>query len=133
MDEDFGDTEDKTLRDHLGEPSTWIRLVYMLIFAVAFYVTRIVIGVVAFFQFLALLFTGESNARLRGFGGTLSTYVQAVVAFLTFNSEERPFPFAPWPVAEGPDAASTRPPARRTGPRRRAPSADAGDVDDDTQ
>ncbi len=48
-------------------------------------------------QFLFKLFTGEPNRQLRGFGQSLGTFVYDVILFLTFQSDEKPFPFAPWP------------------------------------
>ena len=49
-------------------------------------------------QFLWVLIRGETNAQLTGFGQSLATYTYQIVLYLTFSSEERPFPFADWPV-----------------------------------
>ena len=34
---------------------------------------------------------------LAGFGQSLATYTYQIVMYLTFNTEEQPFPFADWP------------------------------------
>jgi hypothetical protein len=93
--------EDTTPREEIAENvksrSTWLRLVFMLIFAVIFYVSEIVMFAVAALQFLWKLFTGDVNERLTAFGANLAEFIRRIVLFLTFNSEEMPFPFTDWP------------------------------------
>ena len=97
------------LKSHLSAKSTWLRLLYMILFVVAFNVAEIVTGVVVVVQFLFKLITGQANAQLLGFGHALAIYFRQIVAFLTYDSEEMPFPFAPWPESAG---ASARPAAQ---------------------
>lgn len=85
------------MKQRLTASATWMRGLYILIFSVIFSITEILLGAVVVFQFLATLFTGEPNARLRGFGLSLAAFIYQIVAFVTFNSDERPFPFGPWP------------------------------------
>lgn len=85
------------LKDNLGRGGTWIRGLYMLLFAVLFNVAEIVLAAVAVFQFLAQLVTGGVNRRLQTFGANLAAYLQETTAFLTYASEDRPFPIGPWP------------------------------------
>ena len=49
------------------------------------------------FQFLSSLFTGTHNERLARFGRNLARYFQQITVFMTFATEEKPFPFGPWP------------------------------------
>ena len=50
-------------------------------------------------QFLHVLFTGQSNPRLKDFGLSLARYAYQVLEYLTFNTEVRPFPFdTEWPA-----------------------------------
>lgn len=79
------------------EPSIWMRLLYMLLFAIIYGVTELVIYAVVIFQFFAVLITGQSNEQLLAFGQSLSTFVYQIMRFLTFNSEQRPFPIGTWP------------------------------------
>ena len=76
---------------------TWRRLVYTLLFVIAFNVAEVVLWAITAIQFLFKLLTGEPNQQLRGFGQSLGTFVYDVILFLTFQSDEKPFPFAPWP------------------------------------
>lgn len=87
--------------EHLKSRSTWLRLVFMLLFALIFYVSEFVMFAVAALQFLWKLFTGEANERLTVFGANLAEFIRRIVLFLTFNSDEMPFPFTDWPDVHG--------------------------------
>lgn len=73
------------------------RLAHIVLYVVAFELSRVVAYVVTIVQFVLHLFTGHANDRLRSFGGSLSRYLRQVTAFLTYESDERPYPFSPWP------------------------------------
>jgi hypothetical protein len=79
--------------------STWLRGFFMLLFAVAYGIAELLLLVTAVFQFLCLLVTGKTVERLVIFGENLGRYFYQVVRYLTFNTEERPFPFSDWPGA----------------------------------
>jgi Domain of unknown function (DUF4389) len=88
----------RAFEQHIKSRSTWLRLLFMIVMAVLYAVARIVITVVAIVQFLYVLFTGETNPRLKELGSSLATYDYQIVRYLTFNTEERPFPFdTDWP------------------------------------
>ena len=96
MDEDL-------LKRNLTRGSTWLRALYMVLFGVAFYVAEFVLLMVAIVQLIAKLVSGSSLAQLDRFGAQLAIYMRELVAFLTFASEEKPFPLAPWPEVKPPD------------------------------
>lgn len=75
----------------------WIRLVYMILFAFVLQIASIVIGAVVILQFIFALVTGSSNTNLRQLGASLTCYISDTLRFLTYNSEDKPFPFADWP------------------------------------
>ena len=77
--------------------STWVRGLYMLIFMFFMGVAKFVSFVVILFQFLTVLFTAETNERLVSFGQSLSIYQYQLMMYLTYNSEEHPFPMGEWP------------------------------------
>ena len=85
------------LKQKLTRPSIWLRLVSMIVLAIAFNVAEILIFAVVVFQFLATLFTRTPNIRLTNFGRNLARYLQQIIAFMTFATEEKPFPFSSWP------------------------------------
>lgn len=88
---------DDQLKQHLTSRNVWMRGVYMLLLAIAWAVARILLSLTVIFQFFTVLITGTANATLLRFGHNLGLYVLEIIAFFTFNSEHRPFPFADWP------------------------------------
>ena len=99
---------DTELKDNLRKRQTWLRGLYMLLFIVIFHVAEFVVGAVVLLQFLFTLFTGMTNTRLLQFGQSLSRYVYGILRFLTFNSEDLPFPFTDWPAADSGDDQVTQ-------------------------
>lgn len=77
--------------------SVWLRGLYILIFMFFLGVAKFVAVVVVVFQFLTVLFSAKTNKKLLRFGQSLSTYHYQVMMYLTYNSEERPFPIGDWP------------------------------------
>lgn len=93
--------ERAAIEEHLKSKSTWLRLVFMLIFYILASVTTLVASVVVVLGFLWVLFTGETNQRLRSAGHGIARYLYEIVQYLTYNSDVRPFPFdAEWPSAQ---------------------------------
>jgi len=85
------------IRQNLHNRTTWWRALYMVLFMVIYGIAEFVITAVVLFQFLSVLFTGGSNERLLMLGQNLSTYIYQIMLFLTFNSDEKPYPFDDWP------------------------------------
>ncbi len=85
------------IKQNVTRRSIWLRLVFMIVMGVAYSVAEIVTLVVIVFQFLTSLFTGKPNDRLNRFGRNLARYFQQITVYMTFATEEKPFPFAPWP------------------------------------
>jgi hypothetical protein len=63
----------------------------------AYRVAEFVTFAVVVFQFFASLFTGKPNDQLTRFGRNLARYFQQITVYMTFATEEKPFPFTPWP------------------------------------
>ena len=99
-DADTGESPKKSdLERHITAKSTWIRLVFMILFAILYGISRLVTGAVVVIQFFHVLFTGETNEQLKTFGHSLAIYSFQIIDFLTFNTEARPFPLdANWPA-----------------------------------
>ncbi len=85
-------------KKHLTHSVTWIRLGFMLLFLLLLMAGRLVISMVVLVQFALVLVTGRDNENLRNLGQGLGKWIYQAVMFLTFNREEKPFPFGEWPV-----------------------------------
>jgi hypothetical protein len=85
------------IKDNVTRSSIWLRLFFMIVLCIAYGVAELVTSAVVVFQFLASLFTGKPNDRMAHFGRNLARYFQQIMVYMTFATEEKPFPFAPWP------------------------------------
>ena len=74
---------------------TWIRIAYMLLFALVIQVVAVALTLVALVQLAVQLVTGDTFAELRMFGTHIANYLRDIAAFLTFASDKLPFPFDP--------------------------------------
>ncbi len=83
-----------------GKRNIWLRGLLMLLMALALHVLGTVLFVVAVIQFVLVLLNDEPNTRLAGFGRSLGRYAQQLVGFLSFATEEVPFPFSDWPAGD---------------------------------
>ena len=114
---------DEELKANIKEKSTWIRSLYMILFIVFFYVALMVAGVVVVAQFLSKLLMGKANEQLSSFGHSLGIYLSEVVWFLTFHSEDMPYPCRPWPSKAGGKVEATvvrkKPPARKSAKKKK--------------
>ena len=81
-------------------PDLGLRVIYMLLFAVVFWVLCWILAATTLIQLIVRLLNGRANPDLTRFGGSLARYARQVIEFLTFFTELTPYPFAAWP-AEG--------------------------------
>jgi len=98
---------DDELKQNLTAAETWLRGLFILLFAFLLVVARIVTGAVVVIQFLFTVFTGRTNENLRYFGASLAQFIFQTLLYVTYNSDEKPFPFSPWPDADNATAEST--------------------------
>ncbi|PCI78981.1 MAG: glucose-1-phosphate thymidylyltransferase [SAR86 cluster bacterium] len=87
--------------DNITQPSAWIRVLFMTLFAVASYFVLLpLILVLSIAQALFALITGKDNANLRYFAATLELYISQLIKFMTYISEVKPYPFSDLPEVE---------------------------------
>lgn len=97
-DGDVASEQGSDLQSNVKSRSTWIRLIFMIVFCALYAISRIVVLAVVIFQFLWVLFTAETNQKLQGLAQSLATYTYQIIVYLTFISNEKPFPFElDWP------------------------------------
>ena len=90
----------ETEEDGAGRGPVWRRGGIALLLLIAVEIGQFLMNVTAIVQFGWMLFTGRPNDLLRDFGQSLSRWLRQAAAFVTCASEERPFPWAPWPRAD---------------------------------
>lgn len=99
-------TNDSTTETPSGGPTQrklWVRALLMLLLAVAFQLAIWLLGAVAVLQLILVAVSDGPNGRLRSFGGSVGRYLMQIADFVTFRTEELPFPFSDWPASqEGP-------------------------------
>ncbi len=78
----------------------WLRLLYILLFALAWQVCELLLLVVVIVQIGFRLFQGEANVRVAGLGNSLSQYAWQIGRYVSGASEQKPWPFMEWPAAE---------------------------------
>ncbi|AKH37957.1 MULTISPECIES: DUF4389 domain-containing protein [Nitrosomonas] len=85
------------IKQRLQKTETWMRGLYMLLFIFVYGLMEFVIILVMLFQFISIVLSGHTNVQLLKFSQNLAAYVYQIITFLTFNSEQLPFPFSAWP------------------------------------
>jgi len=91
---------EEELNKNLQEISTWKRIAFIVVFAVIAGVVRTLIWVVVLLQIASTLLTGKNNRHILGFGQQLAAYLYHILLFMTFNTDEKPFPFSDWGLTE---------------------------------
>ncbi len=83
--------------------SLGLRVLWMLCFTLVWQLAEILLGLVVLGQLLYRLFYGAPSIALLGFGDSLCQYLAQIGRFGSFNSDEKPWPFADWPTARPPE------------------------------
>jgi hypothetical protein len=100
--------------DTIAQPSVWIRVLLMAVFAVASYFVLLpLILVLSIAQSLFMLITGEANGNLKYFSATLELYFSQLFKFMTYLSEEKPYPFSDLPEVDD-DSLEEKPVSKKT-------------------
>lgn len=84
---------DDLLKARFTSKYRWIRFICMLFYGMINYVVQMLIWMIALVQFIIDLFVGKPNQNLLRLGEWLSYFVAHSFRYLTYNTEEKPFPF----------------------------------------
>lgn len=77
----------------------WLRGLLMVLLALAYQLASTLLFFVALIQFVLALLSDAPNTRLMAFGRGLGRYQGQIANFVSFASEELPFPFSDWPAS----------------------------------
>lgn len=97
----------------LERESLLLRIIWMVLFSIIWQLVVVLLGVTVVVQLCYRLFYGAPSKTLLGLGDSLSQYLAQMGRFGTFNTDEKPWPFAHWPTPQPPqgEAAHSIPPA----------------------
>jgi hypothetical protein len=88
------------IKSNLKNTKTWLRVVFMVLFALFYGVAISVYWAIVIFQVIYSLITSNINERVLQFSSSLTQYLYSVLNYMTFQTEETPFPFNEWPGGE---------------------------------
>ena len=80
-----------------GKRSIWLRGLLMILMAIAFQISATLLALAAVVQLVLALLNEAPNAHLTALGQGLGAYLGQIADFVTFRTEEAPFPFNAWP------------------------------------
>lgn len=93
--------ENKTgnpIEENLKSGATWLRCLFMLVSCILASVATFAGSVIVVLGFFYVLITGEVNQQIKRAGQSVATYIYNIARYLTFNTDEKPFPLGgEWP------------------------------------
>lgn len=134
----YDDRDNSDWVENLKTGETWVRGAFVVLFLLVLWFVRILLVLIAALQFAATLITGRPVARALPFGRSLSSYLQEIALFVTYNSDRRPWPWSIWPEpGEEPEDGGLEPddeePEPEPKPRRSRPASPPMDDTGDEQ
>lgn len=87
----------KDIKQQLQKNEIWYRGLLMVLFAVIYSISKFLVIGIMLLQFAVILMKEKPNEQILKFSHSLSVYIYQIIQFLSFNSEQRPFPFSSWP------------------------------------
>ncbi len=97
-----------SVKNNLKNVDAWIGGLFILGFGIVLCIPAGLLGLLVIIQFITKVCTGEVNRRLLQFSEGLSRYIYQILQYITFASEQRPFPLSDWPESEEAPAVSKK-------------------------
>ncbi|MCX4024877.1 DUF4389 domain-containing protein [Endozoicomonas sp. SM1973] len=110
---------DQLVKQNIKSDSQWLRVLFIVLYGIAYQVAELVVLFIVIIQILFSLFTGEPNQKLTQFADGVNRFIFQILQFITYKTDEKPFPFQDWPE---PSAQVGKPSAHLKQP---APDEDA--------
>lgn len=110
------------LKENVSDKNTWLRLLFMILFAVLLALSDLLLAIVIVIQFGFVLFSRRRNDELLDFGAQLARFRYHTVRYLTYNTEDRPWPFMRWPDGHATGTHAGKQPAGAGGPSKKKAS-----------
>jgi cytoskeletal protein RodZ len=88
------------LKENLAKQSKWLRLLWMVAFSFVYYVAIGILWLIVVTQFLFSLFTNSPNENILKLSNGFRNYMVQILDFITYQSDEKPFPFSDFPKSK---------------------------------
>lgn len=85
-----------------GVESKIFRVLYTLLFYFIYSISHVAFFIITVIQTALVVFTDEPSDTLLAFGGSFSVYVKQIGLYLSYKTEQKPFPFSDWPDSNPP-------------------------------
>lgn len=92
----------ETLKANLKRTDTWLRGLFILLLGLLGFLGQLVLVAAVVFQFVNTLVTAQRNQQLLVFTRSLATWLHEVMDYISFNRDDRPWPFDAWPTPDRP-------------------------------
>ncbi|ADZ91486.1 DUF4389 domain-containing protein [Marinomonas mediterranea] len=76
--------------------SFWIRLVFMLVYWGLLNIALTLFGLLLFIVTIVKLGSKHEPTTLNGWLSGISSFIRDTIKFLSFDVEDKPYPFKPW-------------------------------------
>ena len=85
------------LTENIKEPSIWVNFFLKVIYLIFLNFIIPFLGFITLLQLLFSLGSKKPNDNLISFSKKISIYIYQIINFITYSSDERPWPFNPFP------------------------------------
>ena len=85
------------LSENIKEPSIWVNFFLKVIYLIFLNFIIPFLGFITLLQLLFNLGSKKPNDNLISFSKKISIYIYQIINFITYSSDERPWPFNPFP------------------------------------
>ena len=86
----------KNTETYTGPRPSLQRVLYTIFYLIIERFISLVLFVIAVAQFVYSWLTEEPNVKLLSFNGALAQYLKELVAYVGFNTDEKPWPVGDW-------------------------------------
>jgi hypothetical protein len=73
------------------------RVVYMILYLIIGKIISMILFVIAVGQLIYSWISGSPNEKILSFSQSMGEYVKQIVLYISFNTDEKPWPSADWP------------------------------------
>jgi heme/copper-type cytochrome/quinol oxidase subunit 2 len=83
----------------------WFRVIFMLLYWVVLNIAVTVFGILLVLVSLVKLGSKHEPVMLSSWLKSITSFIKQIFSFLSFETEEKPFPFQPWPQVSSDEEA----------------------------